>query len=216
MYAPLVTLTAAGSLLPASRVPSWLLGVCELAAIAAGIVAVACSAMIYVATRRAWWNARLTFGRFAYTSLLLGNATCTSIAAAHAAHDSGSPWQGDFYPWLLMLMSSAVVFARLWFERHWTQTALQHSDMAIRGPARLLTGDLQTAVRCQHVSAITGAVLIPLAMMFLLTADMSGTRGLFAALTIVGVGLILLSEICERYLFFAAVVAPRMPGAMPR
>ena len=215
MYAPLVTLTAVGSLLPDSRVASWLLGVGEMAAIAAGIVAVTCSAMIYVATRRPWWNARRTFGRFAYTALLLGSATCVAITAL-AVDDSGSPWQDYYYPLLLMSMGGAVVLVRLQFERHWTQTALQHSEMAIRGSARLLTGELQTAVRCQHVSAITGAVLIPLAMMLLLTADVSGTRGLFAALTIVGVGLILLSEICERYLFFAAVVAPRMPGAMPR
>lgn len=216
VYAPLVTLTAVGSLLPASRVPAWLLGVCDLAAIFAGVVAVTCSAMIYVATRRPWWNARLTFGRFAFTALLLGNAICIAIAAVNASHDSGLPWQADYYLWLLISMGSAMVLARLWFERRWTLAALQHSDMTMRGSARLLTGELQMAVRCQHASVITGAVLIPWAMMLLLTTDVPGMSGLIAALTIVGVGLVLLSEICERYLFFTAVVAPRMPGAMPR
>lgn len=215
VYTPLVSLVAAGSLLSAARVPAWLLGVCELAATAAGIVAVTCSAMIYVATRRPWWSAKLTFGRFAYTSLLLGNATWIAVAA-HAVHDSGSPWQDYYYPWLLMLMGGAVVLARLWFERRWTQAAWQHSDMAMRGPARLLTGELQTTFRCQRASIFAGAVLIPLAIMLLLATDAPGARRLIAALTIVSVGLVLLSEICERYLFFAAVVAPRMPGAMPR
>jgi hypothetical protein len=50
----------------------------------------------------------------------------------------------------------------------------------------------------------------------LLTAGKPGMNAPIIALTMFSLGLLLFSEICERYLFFAAVVASRMPGAIPR
>jgi formate dehydrogenase iron-sulfur subunit len=206
LYSPLVTLAAVGSLLPNSRVPLWLLGSCELAAIIAGAVAVTCSAMIYVATRRPWWSASPTFSRFAYTLLLLGNATCIAIAALTNGHALLLP---------LMIAGGAIVLTSLWLEQRWTKAALHDSEMTVYGPARLLKGELRAAVLGQRGCALVGAVLIPIVVM-LLTAGKPGMNAPIIALTMFSLGLLLFSEICERYLFFAAVVASRMPGAIPR
>jgi Fe-S-cluster-containing dehydrogenase component/DMSO reductase anchor subunit len=51
----------------------------------AGLLAVACSAMVYVATRRPFWNAPMTFAKFFGTALLLGGAGALLLSALGAA-----------------------------------------------------------------------------------------------------------------------------------
>ena len=61
----------------------WLLGhpLSSILAALAGLVAIACSAMVYVDTRRPFWNAPMTFGKFFGTTLLLGGSGALLLSA---------------------------------------------------------------------------------------------------------------------------------------
>lgn len=78
----------------------------------------------------------------------------------------------------------------------------------------LLTGDLSMTVMFRYFVAVVGGVLLPAV---LLSENALAAGGSFHPLFIcVAAGLtwltLLIGELSERYLFFTAVAAPKMPG----
>ena len=109
-------------------------------------------------------------------------------------------------PAALGLLLAAATIAKLAFEAR-TLAPLRESPDAPLTPARksalLLAGPLATANSLRALVALLGGVALPLA----LALDLAPAVAAWPALAFT-----LLGELAERYLFFRAVDAPKMPG----
>ncbi len=170
-----------------------------------GLFAVVCSAMIYVKTRREYWNATRSFAKFFGTTLLLG------VAAALQALSSPNASRGEITAAACALISVTVL--KLSFE-HRIFTHLVDEEIVIQTPlnktARLLAGELNVFVRARVLCAAIGGMLLPLVVL------LQVARGIPVApvLAIAGLALCVAGELGERYLFFTAVVTQKMPGGL--
>jgi len=217
IYVPLLLLTAAVSLSPWSQSAAPLLSMLEIACIGAGIVAVYCSAMIYIATRRAWWSARRTLASFGLTAFLLGNSVCTALAALHVA--PGESLLDDYQPVLALLVPAMVIVGwRLAGDGKFLRGSLEGLDPAIRDTGELLSNrPLRYVLGYRRLLAFAAAFGCPLLILFLLTTPPAPDtlRIAVAAVCFAGVACLVTAELIGRYLFFAACVPPRMPGGLP-
>lgn len=170
--------------------------------VAAGLCGVGSSMMVYHVVRRPFWRARVAGVKFAGTSLVLGLAT--AMASASAATPAGM---------MVPILTGALVLsmaAKLSFEaRDWRD---QDQDESLRQTARLLRGPLRRPMRLRWIMGVVGGVVLPgMAMLGAVSGlTIAVVTAAFLALA-VSIG----GELAERYLFFRAVVRPRMPGGMP-
>lgn len=162
----------------------------------AGTAGVACSAMIYADTRREFWRASQSFGKFFTTTLLLGAAAIFGVQTFARVET------------IFLLAAPALVmaatFAKLAIER-----------CAAAGPfdksARLLAGELRSIARIRMSCAVTGGVVLP--MLDILAVFLgSSSYGVMAGMALITFLVCVGGELLERYLFFTAVVPERMPG----
>jgi Fe-S-cluster-containing dehydrogenase component/DMSO reductase anchor subunit len=163
-----------------------------------GLLAVACSAMVYINTRRPFWNARMTFGRFLGTTFLLGSAGALLLSSFDAA------------PILQRSLLFAFVMLGVAFKLAVEQRVFRHLAneqdphlTALNKTALLLNGSFGRWSRVRVMCAIVGGVVLPL--MMLAGVPMPG-------LAVFAFGFCLVGELIERHLFFVAEVAPKMPG----
>lgn len=170
-----------------------------------GIAAVACSAMIYVDTRREFWRASQSFGKFFGSTLLLGCSGQLALAIAF-------PSYRRLPVTLLAVLICVVTIMKLAFEhrifRHWVDEETP-AQTPLNKTARLLEGELGRIVRWRIVCAIVGGVGLPV----LLALNGTQTRGEFWS-GMAMFSLCLLAELLERYLFFTAVAPEKMPGGV--
>ena len=171
--------------------PGPLRSVLAVTTAALGTLGLACSVMIYADTRRAFWRIANTAPRFFGSAVLLGlaSALCTPRATPK-----------------LGLLFAAATIAKLAFEARALAPLRASPDDPLTPAlksARLLAGPLATANSLRAIAGIIGGVLLPLALAVELAP------GAVAWLALV---LTLLGELAERYLFFRAVDAPKMPG----
>jgi formate dehydrogenase iron-sulfur subunit len=170
---------------------------------ALGLIGVLCSAMIYVDTRRSYWSRELTFTKFFGTTFLLGSAGAAALLAWTGSL-SGAP-----------LADAAVAFAILatiirtalaGWEFHNLREGLNDVEHANHRTALILWN-------MQRPLVITRALLFVASTTFGLMAI--SQAGVFTAVcATVSFLLTFASQIIERYFFFTAVVAPRMPGPL--
>jgi formate dehydrogenase iron-sulfur subunit len=168
-----------------------------------GLLGVYCSAMVYVDTRRAFWSKAMTFPKFFGTTLLLGSGAAACVLA----------WN-DFFGVadLSTLTRVAATVAML------VRTALFVWEGATFHAARV---DRDHA---NHLSAMTiwslQRGLLRLRMILFLISSIFGllsiTHGGMVGASCGNISLLatVASQIMERYLFFTAVIAPRMPGGI--
>jgi Fe-S-cluster-containing dehydrogenase component/DMSO reductase anchor subunit len=205
-FAGLATLYAASVFVvgPWSRWLGWSVA-------ATGIVAVFCSTMIYVFTQRECWSFVRVGVRFALSSALLGIATVwLSILVATLA------WPSPALTRLVLVASVplcqallvATVLKLVW-EGAVFRHLLSRRMTPLRRSALLLTNELSSVTLARFAAGVLGGTLMPA---FLLSQAATGelpqfviTSGLLFAACLTG-------ELLERYLFFAACAAPRMPG----
>jgi Fe-S-cluster-containing dehydrogenase component/DMSO reductase anchor subunit len=155
-----------------------------------GVCGLFCSVMIYADTRRAFW-------RFTHTApRLFGSAVILGLASALTA--AGAP------SWLGFALAAATA-GKLLFEARALDPLKGDRDTITpaRQTALLLAGPLRPVNELRAAAALLGGVLLPL-MLGLQTAP-SVVAWPALALSLVG-------ELAERYLFFRAVDAPKMPG----
>ena len=155
-----------------------------------GTLALLCSVMVYVDTRRMFWRFANTAPRFLGTAAMLG------LAGALAS--PGSP------RWLGFALTLATL-AKLGFESRALSTLSDSPDEITpqRQTALLLTGQLRGANELRLALGLVGGVLLPL------TLALGAVPAWFAWPALAAV---LAGEIVERSLFFRAVDAPKMPG----
>jgi DMSO reductase anchor subunit len=196
-----------------SRLPSAL----GVAAALAGVVAVGCSVMIYVATRRPLWSAGGTTLRFAGTAACLGLPLALVIAVVSAALDDQRTI-GDAMRQTGVRLCQAlivVVLAKLAWEAALWIHLRQPQHTPLKRSAQLMLGELGLTTMKRFFFGLVGGVALP--GLLLAENDLTGGSGFHPAfvaiVALLGTGLLAVGELLERYLFFKAVVAPKMPGA---
>jgi Fe-S-cluster-containing dehydrogenase component/DMSO reductase anchor subunit len=179
------------------------LEVLRVAVAGSGAVGVLCSVLIYHATRRATWTASIAGLKFAMTACILGLATTILTFAAGAAHvplearstvDLVTAGLARALVAAVLLKSAgeAAFFAHL--------RDKQHTEA--RRAASLMTGDLARLTIGRFAALLFGGVVFPLGAL---------TPPASAGGAAVSLGLLLVAELLERTLFFAAVSPPGMP-----
>ena len=160
-----------------------------------GVVAVFCSAMIYVDTQRPFWNGKLTFSKFALTTLLLGWTGTMMFADPIASRLT------------LVLVTILLVVLKLVAECSIFAGHRHTPDAPLSKSARLhLLKSLGELFRGRLFVSVLGGIIIPL---FLLRPDVPVT-----GLALLIFGFALAGELLERHLFFVAEAARKMPGSI--
>ena len=151
-----------------------------------GLAAIFTSAMIYVDTRRPFWQAALTHGKFFGTAVVLG------LAAAAA-----------------LTLNPALVFAALvprailiGWEQSRNRQALDDDTAAWHPSARVMNVRLMEVMEAREAAFSLSFVLSVLAMAGF------GVAYCTAALLVIAVT----AQVLERYTFFVASMGLRMPG----
>jgi Fe-S-cluster-containing dehydrogenase component/DMSO reductase anchor subunit len=162
----------------------------------AGAIAVGCSAMIYVDTRRPAWTARRVFGRFIGTVLRLGTASSAAWAAWRAS--------ALFHPIAtLALVVGAVGFALECIA--WLQDSRHRNS-----PFRLAHETLLQLLR----PVLVARVLLFAGTTLFFAASLGTVGATRTACAAIAVSMAIASAVLERYTFFAACPTPRMPGGI--
>lgn len=182
-----------------------------------GLAGVASSTMVYASTRRAFWNAPYTGLKFLLTALVLGIPVALLIRLmAAAGTSSGAVAQAMQSPGKGLCLSLAgIVAIKLFAEASIFAWLRARTFTPLRRTAMLMSGALARATKARFAAGALGGVALPA----LLGAWNSPAESVTVhpAFVVVGVLLVLAlnlaGELLERYLFFAAVVAPKMPGA---
>lgn len=162
---------------------------------ATGVVAVFCSAMIYVDTKRPFWGAALTFPKFVFTGLLLG------WVASLVFVQSDVNRLAVFSVTALLLVFKLAVECSI-FANH------QHEpDAPLSRSARLhQVRPLGEVFRGRLFAGVLGGIIMPL---FWLNPEVP-----VAGLALLVFVFLLAGELLERHLFFVAEAARKMPGAI--
>jgi DMSO reductase anchor subunit len=185
-----------------------------LPVVLSGLLGVFCSHMIYHDTGRVFWRGIRTAGRFFGTTLLLGVATIL-CAITTGTRLNNFATLSALQPFIVALC--AVLVTASLVKLAWELSFFAHlhwEDLSpMKRSALLMSGELRHATIARFLCGILGGILFPI---FLLC---SGPTSLISPASVVLVAggsflLCLLGELLERYLFFAAVVAPKMPGSV--
>jgi Fe-S-cluster-containing dehydrogenase component/DMSO reductase anchor subunit len=175
------------------------------AASAAGALGIFCSMMVYVATRREQWSGVQTGLKFLGSTVLLGAATVVSVGAAT------SP-QSESFDGVAKLLLMAVQGATL-LKLSADAAVLFHSrdsrQSTFKRMACVMLGDLRTATNFRWALALAGGVVLPLVVWWL--REGAEARVVTPIMMVV---LLTAGELVERYLFFRAAPALRMPGGI--
>jgi Fe-S-cluster-containing dehydrogenase component/DMSO reductase anchor subunit len=172
----------------------------SILAAATGLAAVGCSAMIYVDTRRPFWNAPMTFGKFFGTTLLLGGVGTFVLTMLRPANSPAHIVAGA----LAALGIVVKLAAENRIFRFLVDEQSPHLD-ALNKTALLLTGRFGFVSRVRIACLVAGG--IALLVTFNCPTHVAQTALFATAFTLCLVG-----EFIERHLFFVAEVAPKMPG----
>lgn len=190
-----------------SRAVGWSVG-------AFGVLGVFCSVMVYAFTHRVYWSFPLTATRFALTTALLGIATMWVTLLALAVIQNGAVTQllqrrGDLICQSLIL----VTVTKLAFESLIFRHLLRKQTTPLKRSALLMTGPLVRWTQARFAGGVLGGVVLPLVLRSLIgeAAPASTSMIVTSACTF---ATCVLGELLERYLFFAAVAVPRMPGTL--
>jgi Fe-S-cluster-containing dehydrogenase component/DMSO reductase anchor subunit len=171
--------------------------------LAVGLYGVFCSAMIYAATRRAYWELGRTLARFAATMAALG--ITGALAAEALAGNAVSPVSNA---WWLALLAASLLRLRLEADLSF------ESGEVVPGPlgrtSVLLQGPLRSVARQQRAGILLSGLVAP--CVAFLSYE---TPAFVAAMALCALATRWWGEICERVLFFRAEAAPRMPGGLP-
>jgi formate dehydrogenase iron-sulfur subunit len=188
-----------------------------MAVVASGAAGIFGSVMIYATLGREYWSFARTAVRFFLTSALLGTATAwltaSIFALAQPSIENSSMLRSAgmiLCPALLVLASGKLI---------WEAALLRHlvsrSMTQLKRSAMLATGELSNFTLARFAAGLVGGVVIPAVLLLRMLSENSADDPVaLAALTALLFVACTIGELLERYLFFAAVAAPRMPGGI--
>ena len=174
-----------------------------LATATLAMLGVYCSAMIYIDTRRAFWSTPLVFTKFFGTALLLGTAGCAAaLGWQHALTSAAVADAARVFAIVATIIRTALF--------GWEATNLRR---VLADPEDLTHRSMLTIWRLCRPLVFARAMLFAGSTLFAVLAITHG--GWFAAIyATVSFVLTFASQAIERYFFFTATVAPRMPGGV--
>jgi Fe-S-cluster-containing dehydrogenase component/DMSO reductase anchor subunit len=182
---------------------------------AAGLAAVFCSVMVYVDTRRPCWTLVPTTAKFLLTCLILGIPTALLVSLTAAALTDSltssivMTQYGRDLCWALM----ALVTTKLLLEVSLLAHLRRRQHTPLKRSAMLMTGELSMTTLRRFFFGIVGGVVLPAVLLAESAISAGSYEPLFIGMvTLLALGLSTVGELHERYLFFAASVAPKMPG----
>lgn len=194
---------------------SWLLPFLGGAVMITGLIGLFCSVMVYVFTGREFWNFGLTAAKFTLTSAVLGIAAVWlsillfGILVEPPTASPLSRQAGIALVQTLVIAASAKLALEALLFRHLPSRQLS----AMKRSARLLAGPLSGSMLARVACGVVGGIMMPLLLWKEMASD--GAREPFL---VVVAGMLfvacLAGELLERYQFFAACAAPRMPGRL--
>lgn len=165
-----------------------------------GLVAVFCSATLYVVTGRALWTVGRTNGLFFSTAAVLGLACGLMMFSVFGEASTASRWALVF----LIIIATASKIA---LERLLLKDLGSDEPTPRRLAAELMVATQKNQTLTRNVLAGVGGVLLPLLV------GIFGGVGAAIVLPVLMVCCLLAGEVIERYQFFAVSVSRRMPGA---
>ncbi|HET9960589.1 MAG TPA: DmsC/YnfH family molybdoenzyme membrane anchor subunit [Polyangiaceae bacterium] len=180
-------------------------GSLQMAAAAVGIMGVFFSVMVYVATRRVQWSGTRTGIKFFGTMLLLGAASVLGVSMATRGAELALGRASD----ALLVLVFAVTLVKLSFEAAILAQIRDRRLSVERRMAALMLGELRSATALRFGLAIVGGLLLPVAF-FVQWIPNSASGPAASAMLAALLG----AELSERYLFFRAAPASRMPGGL--
>ena len=191
-----------------------------LGTVTAGAIAVASSAMLYIATKRPLWTAFRTSSLFFLTAAIVGVSTV--LLAMQWVQVNGNWLWGSLGDNSVEVTDAVTVLTKALMVFVVCKLAIEGSIFGHlwsvqftppRHAAQLLVGELQWTTVIRFALLIIGGLLIPI--LFLLNSEAAGAdvARSGAVLMTLSSGLLLVGELYERYMFFAVSVARRMPGA---
>jgi formate dehydrogenase iron-sulfur subunit len=186
------------------EIPPAIVSALRVSTVVTGVLGVFCSMMIYIDTRRIFWKASQTAIKFGLSTVVLGLAGFLIFMTANASF-TGAALKGT-RP-LCVALAAVAVFKMIYeaqIFRHLKKFAPLHP---LKKSALLMARDLVLATNMRFTLGVIGGFVLPL--MLLGPIVNSGVALFFASA--IGATL-LVSELLERYLFFRAVVALKMPG----
>lgn len=180
---------------------------------ASGLIGILCSAMIYASTQRPFWHWAFTLPKFLLTGMILGVPTALAVSLVAAALDDGTAAEvfRRIGPAACQIMIAASV-AKLTLEATvltWLRSPLL---TPLKRTAVLMTGELALTTFQRFLVGFVGGVALPLFLLQRAESATSERTLTLVLLSILAVGISAVGELLERYLFFTAVVAPKMPG----
>ncbi|WP_417847359.1 DmsC/YnfH family molybdoenzyme membrane anchor subunit [Thalassoglobus sp.] len=185
--------------------------------VATGALGLFCSIMIYVFTKREFWSFRQTTTKFTLTALILGLATTLLVLLISAGTEQNQIGNRLFESIVrpLSLALIAVTSVKLAYELSLLVHLLNHRTSPLKRSALLLVGPLSNSSFFRVAAGVLGGIVMPL---FLLARENEAFSNDLPAMIMVFFVFLacLVGELAERYQFFAAVSAPRMPGGPRR
>jgi formate dehydrogenase iron-sulfur subunit len=174
-------------------------------AVVAGVVGVFFSVMVYVATKRQHWSAALVGVKFFGTMLMLGAAAVLSVDSLTS---NGVELLSEQAEWLLgvVLVATAI---KLLLEGHAFSYLRDRRNSGQKRMARVMLGDLRVVTLFRFGLALLGGIALPVLVLSHSVTLEHITPALVAILA-----LLVPAELAERYLFFRAAPASRMPGGL--
>jgi DMSO reductase anchor subunit len=182
------------------------------AVVATGVAGVACSVMVYHVVRREFWRARFGAVRFGCTGVVLGLATALgALAIAKVGRPDGHDAIAPYPLWMVAIGLIAATTAKLSFEG-WIVRGFARSELwTLRKTAGLLRGALRRQAGLRQLLGLTGGIVFPA---LAVAAAAWGNPGMAGVIAILSLATSFGGELAERYLFFTAVVRPRMTGGL--
>ena len=173
--------------------------------------------MIYVFTQRDLWSFEQTLIRFGLTSALLGTATTWLSFLLMQwfvnPEAAGRLMIGVGLPLTRILLALAV--AKLAFDTSLLRNLAMTRMTSLKRSALLITGALSTVAFARLGLGVFGGIVMPAMLLSHLSdnANMATDPVIATTISLTWLGC-LGGELLERFLFFAAVSSPRMPGGV--
>jgi formate dehydrogenase iron-sulfur subunit len=186
------------------------------AAALSGLAAVMTSVMIYVDTKRPSWTIGKTTVKFMLTALVLGIPTTLLVSLATACFSDQLSIEAVMldYGWTLCRLLVLVVAFKLTLELSFLVHLRDSQHTLRKRTALLLSGDLKKTTTRRFMFALVGGMALPLLLLNLSDIADDYTQQLLVVCTaMLMIACLLIGELHERYLFFAASVSAKMPGA---
>jgi DMSO reductase anchor subunit len=193
------------------HLPPWLQNAASAATVVTGLVAVFCSAMIYVATRKPLWNFRRTTAMFYLSAAVLGTST-TLVVLLMSPRNMAKAEALAMGPLVIGLCATLMLstLLKLAAEASVFAHASKLPRTAMSQSAELMRDRFRSVTASRFACGVLGGLLLPVILLLYSLADSTLVACMLAA---VSLAVLLAGEVAERFLFFTSVAARKMPGA---